>query len=238
MNKLTGGNPSNLAALTTDLMLLRSHIERVLWTIRVVRVPWRNPNFYVEQAMGALIEALVADADQQKMDVKRVTTVVDRLSSITPVLAQGRANLTAGAGGEASRRQGQEQGQVGGGGIGADGAYPSATWDGSTDSHSALPRAVASADGGGDRKQDDDHGLVVGAMVPALAREAVRNLAEAVVAVRATTQHLSKIMAIHQELRMELVTIGNEAAVALEAYSEWLQRRLDGKLLKERAGTG
>ena len=204
MNKLTGGNPSNLAALTTDLMLLRSHIERVLWTIRVVRVPWRNPNFYVEQAMGALIEALVADADQQKMDVKRVTTVVDRLSSITPVLAQGRANLTAGAGGEASRRQGQEQGQV----------------------------------GGGDRKQDDDHGLVVGAMVPALAREAVRNLAEAVVAVRATTQHLSKIMAIHQELRMELVTIGNEAAVALEAYSEWLQRRLDGKLLKERAGTG
>ena len=216
MNKLTGGNPSNLAALTTDLMLLRSHIERVLWTIRVVRVPWRNPNFYVEQAMGALIEALVADADQQKMDVKRVTTVVDRLSSITPVLAQGRANLTAGAGGEASRRQGQEQGQVGGGEAGA----------------------VASADGGGDRKQDDDHGLVVGAMVPALAREAVRNLAEAVVAVRATTQHLSKIMAIHQELRMELVTIGNEAAVALEAYSEWLQRRLDGKLLKERAGTG
>ena len=216
MNKLTGGNPSNLAALTTDLMLLRSHIERVLWTIRVVRVPWRNPNFYVEQAMGALIEALVADADQQKMDVKRVTTVVDRLSSITPVLAQGRANLTAGAGGEASRRQGQEQGQVGGGEAGA----------------------VASADGGGDRKQDDDHGLVVGAMVPALAREAVRNLAEAVVAVRATTQHLSKIMAIHQERRMELVTIGNEAAVALEAYSEWLQRRLDGKLLKERAGTG
>jgi hypothetical protein len=226
MNKLTGGNPSNLAALTTDLMLLRSHIERVLWTIRVVRVPWRNPNFYVEQAMGALIEALVADADQQKMDVKRVTTVVDRLSSITPVLAQGRANLTAGAGGEASRRQGQEQeqgqgqgqgeGQVGGGEAGA----------------------VATADGGGDRKQDDDHGMVVGAMVPALAREAVRNLAEAVVAVRATTQHLSKIMAIHQELRMELVTIGNEAAVALEAYSEWLQQRLDGKLLKERAATG
>jgi hypothetical protein len=222
MNKLTGGNPSNLAALTTDLMLLRSHIERVLWTIRVVRVPWRNPNFYVEQAMGALIEALVADADQQKMDVKRVTTVVDRLSSITPVLAQGRANLTAGAGGEASRRQGREQeqgqgqGQVGGGEAGA----------------------VATADGGGDRKQDDDHGMVVGAMVPALAREAVRNLAEAVVAVRATTQHLSKIMAIHQELRMELVTIGNEAAVALEAYSEWLQQRLDGKLLKERAATG
>ena len=76
---------------SVDYLCLRSMIERVNWELNVLRVPHRNPDFYLHQTLGAVYEALVLHTP---MTEKRIENIILRLESIPGTLGHARENLT------------------------------------------------------------------------------------------------------------------------------------------------
>ena len=74
-----------------DYLLLRSAIERVNWELNVVKTPFRNPEFYVEQTLGAIYELLLVSSP---MTDPRTEDILRRIGSIPATLRFARENLT------------------------------------------------------------------------------------------------------------------------------------------------
>ncbi len=73
-----------------DYRLLGSAIARVRWELDLNRRWERDPSFYLDQTLTALLEALV---QPPPFDANRSRTIVERMSEIPEILAQGRKNL-------------------------------------------------------------------------------------------------------------------------------------------------
>lgn len=76
---------------SVDFLLLHSAVERINWELNVLRLPYRNPDFYVHQTLGVLFELLVLHTE---MDDARVEEILIRLQSIPATLEHARTNLT------------------------------------------------------------------------------------------------------------------------------------------------
>jgi hypothetical protein len=76
---------------SVDYLLVRSAIERVRWELEILRVPFRNPDFYVQQTLGAVYELLVISST---MTDARMEEILLRLESIPGTLVHARLNLT------------------------------------------------------------------------------------------------------------------------------------------------
>ena len=76
-----------------DYLLLRSALDRVDWELNVLRPARRNPNFYVDQTLGAVFEALV---QPPPIGEARARNIILRLESIPNTLVHARLNLTEG----------------------------------------------------------------------------------------------------------------------------------------------
>ena len=76
---------------SVDYLLLRSAIERVHWELDVLRLPHRNPDFYVHQTLGILYELLLIHTP---MTETRARNLLVRLRSFSATLAHARRNLT------------------------------------------------------------------------------------------------------------------------------------------------
>jgi uncharacterized protein (DUF885 family) len=76
---------------SVDFLLLRSAIERVHWELEVLRSPFRDPDFYTEQTLGAVYELLVVSSP---MTDARARDILLRLRSIPATLVHARVNLT------------------------------------------------------------------------------------------------------------------------------------------------
>jgi hypothetical protein len=74
-----------------DAMLLASAIKRVGWELDVLRVPQRNPQFYLDQTLGSVFELLVLSTP---MTAQRLQEIILRLRHFPAVLEDGRANLS------------------------------------------------------------------------------------------------------------------------------------------------
>jgi uncharacterized protein (DUF885 family) len=73
-----------------DYRLLGSAIARVRWELELNRRWERDPSFYLDQTLTALLEALV---QPPPFDAKRSREIIERMDEIPEILAQGRRNL-------------------------------------------------------------------------------------------------------------------------------------------------
>ena len=76
---------------SVDYLCLRAAIERVHWELDVLRQPFRNPDFYVQQTLGALYELLIIHTPMQP---RRARNLILRLQSIPKTIADARQNLS------------------------------------------------------------------------------------------------------------------------------------------------
>jgi len=76
---------------SVDFLLLHSAIERVNWELNVLRSPYRNPDFYVHQTVGAVYELLLIHSPMIDM---RMKNIILRLQSISQTLEYAKQNLT------------------------------------------------------------------------------------------------------------------------------------------------
>ena len=74
-----------------DYRLMGSAIARVRWELKVLQVWQRNPEFYVEQSVGAYFEALLPPPP---FDAARSRQVVAILGAFPSILDSGKKNLT------------------------------------------------------------------------------------------------------------------------------------------------
>jgi len=73
-----------------DYKLIRSALSRVHWELDINPRWKRDPNFYIEQTLTALVEALTVPAPYDEVRSKEILT---RVENIPSVLQQGEANL-------------------------------------------------------------------------------------------------------------------------------------------------
>ena len=76
---------------SVDYLLLHSVIERVNWELNVLKLPNRNPDFYLHQTLGAVFELLLIHSP---MDKKRAEDIIHRLNSIPSTIESAKVNLT------------------------------------------------------------------------------------------------------------------------------------------------
>lgn len=76
---------------SVDFLLLRSAIARVDYELNVVRSARRNPNFYIQQTLGAVFELLL---QPPPLTETRARNIILRLNSIPATLQHARINLT------------------------------------------------------------------------------------------------------------------------------------------------
>ncbi|MEE9448801.1 MAG: DUF885 family protein [Ignavibacteriaceae bacterium] len=76
---------------SVDYLLLHSAIERVNWELNVLKLPNRNPDFYVDQTIGAVFELLLIHS---QMDKIRAENIILRLNSIPYTIENAKVNLT------------------------------------------------------------------------------------------------------------------------------------------------
>jgi len=76
---------------SVDFLCLRSAIERVNWELNILRNPYRNPDFYVQQSLGAFYELLVMNV---QFDRQRTANLLTVLKSIPETISAGKINLT------------------------------------------------------------------------------------------------------------------------------------------------
>jgi len=76
---------------SVDFLLMRSAIERVHWELNVLKLPNRNPDFYINQSLGALYELLIIHSPMTKQRAKNIIT---RLNSFEKTLSDAKINLT------------------------------------------------------------------------------------------------------------------------------------------------
>jgi uncharacterized protein (DUF885 family) len=77
---------------SVDYLLLRSAIERVRWELDILRLPERDPNFYVQQALGSVYELLLVSTP---MTESRIAEILLRLKNIPVIVAHAQRNLSA-----------------------------------------------------------------------------------------------------------------------------------------------
>ncbi|MGB2869053.1 MAG: DUF885 family protein, partial [Bacteroidota bacterium] len=75
---------------SADFLLLRSAIERVNWELNYLHAPYRNPDFYCHQTLGAVYELLLLSSP---MNDARMENILLRLESIPTTLKHARTNL-------------------------------------------------------------------------------------------------------------------------------------------------
>jgi uncharacterized protein (DUF885 family) len=73
-----------------DYRLMGSAIARVRWELDINRRWERDPSFYLDQTLTALLEALV---QPPPLDAKRSREIIERMDEIPAILAEGRKNL-------------------------------------------------------------------------------------------------------------------------------------------------
>ncbi|MFC2102885.1 DUF885 family protein [Bacteroidota bacterium] len=76
---------------SVDYLLLHSAIERINWELNVLKLPNRNPDFYVHQTLGAIYELLII---QEPMTPERAEEIIQRFNSIPKTVEYAKANLT------------------------------------------------------------------------------------------------------------------------------------------------
>jgi len=74
-----------------DYLLMHSAIERVNWELNILRTPYRNPDFYVHQTIGAIYELLLIHSP---ITESRTRNIVLRLQSIPQTIEYAEENLT------------------------------------------------------------------------------------------------------------------------------------------------
>ncbi|MEE9288337.1 MAG: DUF885 family protein [Bacteroidota bacterium] len=74
-----------------DYLLLRSAVERVNWELNVLRLPYRNPDFYVHQTLGTLYELLLVHSPMTDTHAQNIIT---RFKSIPMTVDHAKRNLT------------------------------------------------------------------------------------------------------------------------------------------------
>jgi uncharacterized protein (DUF885 family) len=84
----SGGSVSD----SVDRLLVRSAVARARFELEVLRAPWRDPNFYVQQTLGAVFEALLRPPPFTK---DRLRQILARLKAIPAVARHARTNLDA-----------------------------------------------------------------------------------------------------------------------------------------------
>ena len=75
---------------SVDYLLLHSAIERVNWELNILKLPNRNPDFYVHQTLGAAYELLLIHSP---IDRKRAENIILRLNSFNRTIQSAKANL-------------------------------------------------------------------------------------------------------------------------------------------------
>src|SRR5229473_2553613 len=73
-----------------DYSLIGSALSRVRWELDINPRWKRDPNFYIEQTLTALVEALTVPAPYDEVRSKEILT---RIENIPSILQQGEANL-------------------------------------------------------------------------------------------------------------------------------------------------
>jgi len=73
-----------------DYLLLHSAIERVNWELNVLKLPNRNPDFYVHQTIGAVFELLLIHTPMTR---QRAENIILRLNSIFSTIEHAKYNL-------------------------------------------------------------------------------------------------------------------------------------------------
>ncbi len=76
---------------SVDYLLLHSAIERVNWELNILKLPNRNPDFYVHQTLGAVYELLLIHSP---IDRNRAENIILRLNSFSKIIQYAKANLT------------------------------------------------------------------------------------------------------------------------------------------------
>ncbi|TFB11389.1 DUF885 family protein [Candidatus Marinimicrobia bacterium MT.SAG.2] len=76
---------------SVDYLILRSAVERVNWEFTVLNAPSRNPDFYVQQTLGAVFELLLISTP---MSEQRATNIIARLNSFLQTVEDAKTNLT------------------------------------------------------------------------------------------------------------------------------------------------
>lgn len=76
---------------SVDFLLLHSAVERINWELNVLRLPYRNPDFYVHQTLGSVFELLVWHTE---MTDERAEEIITRMSAIPATVKHAQTNLT------------------------------------------------------------------------------------------------------------------------------------------------
>lgn len=76
---------------SVDFLLLSSAIERINWELNVLKLPYRNPDFYINQTLGILYELLIINST---MDHSRIENIIIRLNSFEQTLNNAKTNLS------------------------------------------------------------------------------------------------------------------------------------------------
>jgi hypothetical protein len=76
---------------SVDYLLLRSAIERIHWELDVLRLPYINPDFYIQQTVGAFYDLLIIGSP---ITDTRTKNMILRLQSIPATLKHARIHLT------------------------------------------------------------------------------------------------------------------------------------------------
>ncbi len=75
---------------SVDYLLLHSAIERVNWELNVLKLPNRNPDFYVHQTLGAVYELLLIHSPIVR---QRAENIILRLNSFNKTIQYAKTNL-------------------------------------------------------------------------------------------------------------------------------------------------
>lgn len=76
---------------SVDYLLMHSAIERVHWEMNVLKLPYRNPDFYVHQTLGTVFELLIIHTP---ITDQRIQEIIKRFESFENTLQAARVNLT------------------------------------------------------------------------------------------------------------------------------------------------
>ena len=77
-----------------DAAVLAAHFERLRYEHTVLRAPWRNPDFYLAQSIGAVHDILVRGVEWLCTEAA-LQQLLTRLRAVPAVLVAGQSNLEA-----------------------------------------------------------------------------------------------------------------------------------------------
>ncbi|MCH7818569.1 MAG: DUF885 domain-containing protein [Candidatus Marinimicrobia bacterium] len=80
-----------LVSDSVDYLILRSAMERVNWEFTVLNAPSRNPDFYIQQTLGAVFELLLISTPMTELRAANIITI---LNSFSQTVEDAKINLT------------------------------------------------------------------------------------------------------------------------------------------------